>query len=135
MSAGLQVYDTDGSKVFDSSVEGVKFLHTLMDGQRLQDTSDIRYGVVGTGHYTHLLVEVPVKAPPEIVSKLTTDNTLVFLRMWYLDPASTHTGIVYVGEYRNGYLRVILQDRIESSFRSDLRGNTVGYYITLVWMG
>lgn len=133
MPAGLQVYDTDGTILFNSSVTGVQFLHTIVEGKRVQNTSDIRYVNISDAYHYVLIMEVPVSAPPEIMAQLTPNNTMTFLRTSPLAPTSNGTGQVYVGEYRGGYMRFPLFAS-EASIKSAIGGTSIGYYATLVWI-
>ena len=133
MTAGLQVFDTDGTILFNSSVEGVQFLHTIVEGKRVQNTSDIRFVNISDEYSSIHIMEVPVSAPPDIMSQLTPSNTMAFLRATALSPTSNSTGRVYVGECRGGYMRFPMYGSV-AALRNLIGGTTWGYYATLVWI-
>lgn len=113
MTVGLQVFHTDGSTMFDSTVEGVGFLHTVLDGVPFYFRTDTLHEVVGE-EAKAIIVKIPVDTDEKIKSQMNEMNTMVFMRENTTDPASNNTGTLYLGEYKDGYARVYVPYTLES---------------------
>ncbi|MFX9003683.1 hypothetical protein ABTN42_19365, partial [Acinetobacter baumannii] len=116
--------------MFDSTVEGVGFLHTVLDGVPFYFRTDTPHEVVGE---KAIIVTIPVETDANVKAQMNESNTMVFMRENPTSPTSTSTGRIYLGEYRDGYARVYVPYTLESMAALSTEGSYV-FALTVVWI-
>ncbi|MFH4038914.1 hypothetical protein WAI72_14710 [Acinetobacter baumannii] len=116
--------------MFDSTVEGVGFLHTVLDGVPFYFRTDTPHEVVGK-EAKAIIVKIPVDTDEKIKSQMNEMNTMVFMRENTTSTTSTSTGTIYLGEYRDGFARVYVPYTLESMVKLT-NGNTYTFALTVV---